>query len=354
MDGAKQLEKLLNRMKKFLIIGAGAMGSAFSMPCTENRNKVTIVGTHLENKLINKLQNNYFHPFLKSHLPKRVEINNFNSLGSLLNDNPDYVVVAVSSKGIDWVCGQLVKNYKKKYSIVLLTKGLLREKKKIITIPEKINSIFRSRGLPKQDISSVKGPCLASGLINRIRTSTVIANLNTNNAKKLSKLISTDYYKTEITKDVNGVEALGAIKNIYAMLIGASIGLSGYNIINKIKYKYYHNTSSSLFKNALLEMKLFSKKMNGFPDTAFGLAGLGDLYVSVAGGRNSKMGYYLGKGKIYSKIKKNEMKNITIEGCDLAKEIGPIILKKFKKQNFPIMFALITSILKDKKLYIKS
>ena len=60
MDGAKQLEKLLNRMKKFLIIGAGAMGSAFSMPCTENRNKVTIVGTHLENKLINKLQNNYF------------------------------------------------------------------------------------------------------------------------------------------------------------------------------------------------------------------------------------------------------------------------------------------------------
>ena len=44
-------------------------------------------------------------------------------------------------------------------------------------------------------------------------------------------------------------------------------------------------------------MKNFSVKMNGLPNTAYGL-GLGDLYVSVAGGRNSLMGY-LGKEKIY-------------------------------------------------------
>ena len=39
-------------MKKILIIGAGAMGSAFSLPCVENRNKVTLVGTFLEDKII--------------------------------------------------------------------------------------------------------------------------------------------------------------------------------------------------------------------------------------------------------------------------------------------------------------
>ena len=149
------------------------------------------------------------------------------------------------------------------------------------------------------------------------------------------------------------MESLGAIKNIYAMLIGASIGLSGKNLSKKIRYKFFHNTSSSLFKNALSEMKLFSKKMNGLPETAYGLAGLGDLYVSVAGGRNSRMGYYLGKGKIYSNIKKKEMKNITTEGSELVNEIGSIILKKFKKKDFPIMFALINSIIKDKKLIIK-
>ena len=39
-------------MKKIIIIGAGAMGSAFAVPCLENQNEVTLVGTHLEDDLI--------------------------------------------------------------------------------------------------------------------------------------------------------------------------------------------------------------------------------------------------------------------------------------------------------------
>ena len=34
-------------MKKILILGAGAMGSAFTIPCADNNNEVTLVGTHL-------------------------------------------------------------------------------------------------------------------------------------------------------------------------------------------------------------------------------------------------------------------------------------------------------------------
>ena len=340
-------------MKNFLIIGAGAMGSAFSMPCIDNDNKVTIVGTHLEDRLISKLKKNFYHPSLKSFISRKVNLKSFKSLDDEILSKPDYIVIAVSSKVIDWVCNQLIKNYKNKYLIILLTKGLTKDKQSIITISKKINQTFKKNGLPNQDISSIKGPCLAAGLISKVRTSSVIANKNISKAKTLSKLISTNYYKTEISKDINGVEALGAIKNIYAMLIGASIGLSGNKLNEKIRLKYYHNTSSSLFKNALSEMKLFSKKMNGLTETAYGLAGLGDLYVSVAGGRNSKMGYYLGKGRLYSNIKKKEMKNITIEGCDLAFEIGSTVLKKFKKKDFPIMFSLILSIIKNKKLFIK-
>ena len=53
-------------MKKILIIGAGAMGSAFSLPCIENNNHVSIVGTHLEKKFIKNLKKNYYHKTLKS------------------------------------------------------------------------------------------------------------------------------------------------------------------------------------------------------------------------------------------------------------------------------------------------
>ena len=80
MVGAKQLEKVYNNMKKILIIGAGAMGSAFSLPCVENRNKVTLVGTFLEDKIIKNLKKNYYHPSLKSYIPKNLKIFNYQYL----------------------------------------------------------------------------------------------------------------------------------------------------------------------------------------------------------------------------------------------------------------------------------
>ena len=56
-------------MKKILIIGAGAMGSAFTVPCVDNNNEVTLVGTHLENELITSIKKNKkFHPSLKINL----------------------------------------------------------------------------------------------------------------------------------------------------------------------------------------------------------------------------------------------------------------------------------------------
>ena len=340
-------------MKKILVLGAGAMGSAFTVPCAENRNEISLIGTYLEDELVDTLnRNNFLHPALNTHLPKKIKISKFERFDEELKSNPDIVALAISSKGIDWACEQLIKNYSKDYCFVLLTKGLTLMNNKISTISSKINSIFKKKGLSEQNLSSVKGPCLAIGLANKIKTSTVIANKNVSIAKEISEIISTDYYRTEISEDIIGVETAGAIKNIYSMLIGASIGLSGEKINKTIQEKYYHNTASTLFKNALVEMNKFIKLMGGKDDTAYGLAGLGDLYVSVAGGRNSMMGKYLGQGHLYLDIKKQFMNNITVEGADLALEVGSIILKDFKNSDFPIMFSLIKSICENKKLEI--
>ena len=42
-------------MTNILILGAGAMGTAFAYPCIDNKHNVSIVGTHLEDDLINQL-----------------------------------------------------------------------------------------------------------------------------------------------------------------------------------------------------------------------------------------------------------------------------------------------------------
>ena len=282
-------------MKKIIIIGAGAMGSAFAVPCVENVNDVTIVGTHLEDDLIKDIiSNEYFHPGLKIKLPKEIQFVQFNELQPILEKDVDLIVAGISSIGIEWFTKQISKNYKKKLPIVLLTKGLSIVDNKLMTLSDKIKNILEKNGHSQINISAVKGPCLAAGLANKMRTGTVIANKDLKQCQSLKNMISTDYYSMEISEDVAGVELSGAIKNIYSMLIGASEGLSNSKASKEIQSKYFLNTAASLIHRSISEMVEFISHYGGKPETVYGLAGLGDLYVSAIGGRNSLMGKYLG------------------------------------------------------------
>ena len=340
-------------MKKIIIIGAGAMGSAFTVPCLENKNNVTLVGTHLEDDLIKSIKsNNNFHPALEMELPSSLKIEKFDKLGSILLSDVDIIVAGVSSIGIKWFVDQISKNYKKNISIVLLTKGLAIEENELMTLSDKIKKLLKEKGHIEVNVSAIKGPCLAAGLANKMRTGTVIANPDIKETEILKKIISTKYYSTEISEDLTGIELSGAIKNIYSMLIGASEGLSNSNASKEIKSKYYLNTSASLIHRSISEMVEFVSYYGGKAETVYGLAGLGDLYVSAIGGRNSLMGKYLGQGYLYKDAKEKFMKNITVEGAQLALEIGPKIINDLNSKNFPLMFSMLNTICDNKKLEI--
>ena len=234
----------------------------------------------------------------------------------------------------------------------MLTKGLAIVDNELTTLSDKIVKLLKKNGHKEINISAIKGPCLAAGLANKMRTGTIIANPNIKEAQSLKKIISTEYYSTEISNDLNGVELSGAIKNIYSMLIGASQGLSNSKAPIEIQSKYYLNTSASLIHRSISEMVEFVNYYGGNSDTVYGLAGLGDLYVSAIGGRNSLMGKYLGQGYLYNEAKKKFMKNITVEGAELALEIGPKIFKELNVKYFPLMFSMLKTICDNKKLEI--
>jgi len=340
-------------MKKIVIIGAGAMGSAFAVPCADNSNEVFLVGSFLEDKVIDEIKNlNNFHPILKSQLPKNIKVLKFSEFKDEIKNNIDLLVVGVSSKGIEWIGDEISQFYKSSMDILLLTKGLAVIDNKFETLAEKLKKILNKNGIMNSKISAVGGPCLANGLVNRINSSVVLANENLDIVKNIGKMISTKYYSTEYSNDLIGVEVCAATKNIYSMLIGASEGLSSNVLDNEIKKKYYLNTSASLAYKSVSEMKNLTERLNGKAETAYGLSGLGDLYVSSAGGRNSKMGYYLGQGHSFKEAKEKFMKDITVEGADLAFEIGPKILKEFNKKEFPLLMNVIESIYNNKKLEI--
>ncbi len=329
------------------------MGSAFAVPCVENKNDVTVVGTHLEDELINSINsNNKIHPALKTQLPKEINFENFEKLQTILKQDLDIIVCGVSSIGIEWFVKQISKNYKENISIVLLTKGLSILDNELMTLSDKIKNLLKQEGRSKINISAIKGPCLAAGLANKMRTGTVIANKDIKESQSLKEIITTNYYSTEISEDITGVELSGAIKNIYSMLIGASEGLSNSKAPKEIQAKYFLNTAASLIHRSISEMVEFVSHYGGKPETVYGLAGLGDLYVSAIGGRNSMMGKYLGDGYLYNEAKEKFMKDITVEGAQLALEIGPKILQDLNPKHFPLMFSMLKTICENKKLEI--
>ena len=76
----------------------------------------------------------------------------------------------------------------KKFNIVLLTKGLSIEAGKLTTISYKIKNELKKNGFDDVVVSAIKGPCLAAGLANKMRTGTVIASENKDTAKLIKKI----------------------------------------------------------------------------------------------------------------------------------------------------------------------
>ena len=145
-------------MKKIIIIGGGAMGSAFTIPCLDNNNKVTITEPYSKRFIKDLSSKNKFHSALKIKLPKKLKFRKFSK--DLLKEKFDLIVIALSLSGIDFI-GKELKNLKIKTPILVLTKGLKYEKKtnKILTISEQLKKNYKV-----MNISVLKGPCLAKEL----------------------------------------------------------------------------------------------------------------------------------------------------------------------------------------------
>ena len=340
-------------MSKIVIIGAGAMGTAFAFPCLDNNHDINIVGTHLEDSFIDSMTNNKrLHPGLNINVPESINLIKFENFDTILSSGVDLIVLGISSKGIEWVSEQLhrVYNNKKLPNLLMLTKGLSIHENNYELLVDKLERLLSKKGIQGINISAVGGPCLATGLANRVHSSVVIANKDVLVSKKIATLLNTNYYHTSYSDDLNGVEVSAAIKNIFSMAVGAAKGLCSNNITDEVREKNYLNTASALIKQSVQEMEIFVEHLKGKKETVRGLAGLGDLYVSSGGGRNSVMGSYIGSGMTFSEAKKNKMKKVTVEGADLAIEIGKKVNEDFDKKKLPLMLGMINAIIEDKKL----
>ena len=111
-------------------------------------------------------------------------------------------------------------------------------------------------------------------------------------------------------------------------------------------------SAAALIQESIYAMIIFTEKLKGKKETVLGRAGIGYLYVSADGGRKSKMGAYLGQGMTLKEAKKTKMPNDTVEGADLAIEIGSKVKSDFSIETLPLMLSMINTICDEKPLKI--
>ena len=337
-------------MAKVVILGAGVMGSAFSIPLTDNGHEVALVGTHLDGDIIEEVHESHTHPRLKSRLDDAVMPYTWDRLGEALK-GADLVVQGVNSYGVTWAADRLGETLPDNVPVLALTKGLHGDGEQIITLPELFRSNLPADMQSKVSLNAVGGPSIAGELAARRHTCVVITGTDAAKLEQFASWLRTPYYHIWTSTDFVGVEVAVAMKNVYALAVGLVIGLlekEGEADNGAVMY----NLSAAIYAQGLNEIAYMVNYMGGQSRSAYTLPGAGDLYVTAQGGRNCRMGRYLGLGMTYSEAKNTHMADITIEGAQLAEAIGPTIKNLIDKgeldgQALPLLQTMIDIVCHD-------
>jgi glycerol-3-phosphate dehydrogenase (NAD(P)+) len=175
-----------------------------------------------------------------------------------------------------------------------LTAPLLSLSKGYVQIGEQISC-------PHQGLAEVwageyavlTGPSFASEVARGLPVALVLASRDKARAQDLANQLTDKAMRIYASDDVIGAEIGGAFKNSIAIAAGISDGLA-----------LGDNARAALITRGLAEMARLVAALGGQQETVFGLAGMGDLMLTCAGGasRNRRVGLGLAEGKSLAEV----------------------------------------------------
>ena len=310
-------------MSKIVILGAGLMGTAFSIPLADNGHSVHLVGTHLDGDIIEELHESRVHPKLRTRVADTLQPYTYDRLAEAMRD-AELVVLGVNSRGVDWAAHMLGPLLPPQVPLLMLTKGLAGGGGQLRLLPDVLRAGLPAPARGQVRIAAVGGPSIAGELAARRHTCVVLTGPDQAMLDRLAGWLRTPYYHIWTSTDMVGVEVCVALKNVYALSVGLVGGLLEKEGTAE-NGAVMHNLSAAIFAQGLWEIAYLVEAMGGQPRSVFTLPGAGDQYVTSQGGRNGRMGRWLGLGMPYSQAKASYMPEDTIEGAELAQAVGPTL-----------------------------
>ena len=329
------------------IVGSGMMGSALAFPARENGHEVRLVGTHLDRDIIDACKKTGRYPKFKKDFPKGLKYYQIEALEEAL-DGSDLVIGGVSSFGVEWFGDYVLPKIADGTNVLTVTKGLMDTPDgTLLPYPylwqEKIDKIGK-----KLNLTAVGGPCTSYELVAHDQTEVAFCGRDIEVLKQVKSLMQTDYYHISVSTDIMGVESAVALKNGYALGIALTIGLNqkAFGLDSELHF----NSQAAVFGQAAKEMYSLLKlqgadNMNNF------WVGVGDLYVTVYGGRTRLVGILLGRGLNIDEAKA-ELNGVTLESLVVAVRVARAMRIRAQKgevdlNDFPLLMH-VDEILSDK------
>jgi glycerol-3-phosphate dehydrogenase (NAD(P)+) len=170
--------------------------------------------------------------------------------------------------------------------------------------------------LGPRSVVSIGGPMLAPELAEGFLTAVVFASDDPGSLRSAAEAFHSDTYLVEVTDDVPGVELCGTAKNVAAIGAGIVEGLA------QTLQRDLKNARAALFSQAVHEIVELVETAGGRRETALGLAGMGDLYVTILGGRNRIYGEAVGLGGDPAAVLEDMTnRGLTVEGAESVEDV---------------------------------
>ena len=312
-------------MSVIAVLGAGVMASALTNPARDNGHEVHLIGTHLDDHIIDSIKASGIHPVLGVKLDPGVVAHHFADIDEGF-EGADVVMVGVNSFGIDWVGEQLSRHLRPGQKVLVVTKGLHAEADGTLRILPHV--LQRAVGDLADQVtwSAIVGPCIAGELAIRRQSCVVFNGEDRDSIESLADMYRTDYYHVWTSTDFVGHEVGAATKNVFAFAAGFAEGIL-HNEGERDNPYVMFNYSAALFAQGSREIHQYIQLLGGDPTTGDGLGGVGDMFVTSMGGRNVRAGTFVGRGIPFSEVRDVHMKGITLEGVAAIGVIGAALDK---------------------------
>lgn len=265
-------------MKKILVIGAGAWGTAIANLVANNLKKSGEVflnanKAEIIDEINHKSSNKKFLPGVKLG-------NNIFATNQFVTD-ADFVFIVTPSSTSTRIFEEITKTkFKKSCIFVICSKGLEPKTHNLLG-----DSFTEITG--RKNYAILSGPNFALEVANEVPSITTIASTNKKLATSVIDLLNNKNFRAFYSKDPRTVEICGVIKNIIAIGCGMVDGLD-----------LGVNAKSALVMKGIAEIQLLCKKLKVSTEVV-NAAGFGDIFLTCSSpkSRNNSLGNLLAREK---------------------------------------------------------